>query len=68
MKSFVISRGNNWRGDNGQDLRAQTRPSGDIEIVAVSDGRGDNSPSNKTVGIIPHSEIPALIQFLHQQI
>lgn len=65
MKSFVICRSTGKHSPH-DDLRAQTRPSGDIEFVSVGTGVGENRPAQSIVGVISRSDIPALIEFLKQ--
>ena len=51
MKSIIISTGNGPHDKSG-DLRLQTRPSGDLEIVEVSRGPGENRPANQIKGVV----------------
>ena len=65
MKSIIISTGNGSRDKSG-DLRLQTRPSGDLEIVEVSRGSGEERPANQIKGVIERDRVPALAEFLLQ--
>lgn len=65
MKSFLICQ------DTGNhspysDLRAQTRPSGDIEFVNVGQGAGADRPSNTIVGVLDKKHVRELIDFLKE--
>jgi hypothetical protein len=71
MKDIVLSRGDN-RLDKQPDVRLQTRPSGDIEIVkSVTSEVGLNGgivrpghPTDQIIGVIPREKIADVVDFL----
>lgn len=65
MKEFILCRRDNAH-TNRDSVRLETKPSGDLEVVQVSDGVGDGRPSNNIIGTVPRSEIGKLIAFLEE--
>lgn len=65
MKSHIICRSTGNHSPYA-DLRAQTRPGGDIEFVSVGKSIGENMPSNQIVGVLAKKDIAGLIEFLKE--